>query len=139
MVQRDRSLFRGMNATDRIGRPWSLQNYLDMHTQLIEALKISEEELKDCDEICGKNRREIPQDIFILCIVVRACCLLTGQYSLDPDQLSDLLALVIADNSYLPFGYSIIQKECLFKLAELEHDIPMGTDPLDAVSSILNL
>ena len=139
MTQRDRSLFRGINANQRLGRPWSLQSYLDMHTQLIEALKISEEQLKGCEEICGKNLREIPQDTFILCIVVHACSLLTGQYSLDPNQLADLLALVIADNTYLPFGYSIIQKECLFKLAELEHDISMGTDPLDAVTAILDL
>jgi len=139
MAQRDRGIFPGRNVTDRVGQAWSLQGYLDMHTQLIEALQASEEELTDCDQICGKDQREIPQDIFVLCIVVRACSRLTGQYTLDRDQLSHLLSLVIADNSYLPFGYSAIQKECLFKLAELEHDIPMGIDPLDVVTTVLDL
>jgi hypothetical protein len=114
-------------------RHWSLELYLDMHTRLLDALTASEEELLGCEYLCGKLLREIAQDVFILCVVIRACARLTDHYALNKKQTAQLLALVIADNSYLPFGYNELQKECLYLLAGVEQEVLMGVDPLDVV------
>jgi hypothetical protein len=116
-------------------RRWSLELYLDMHARLLDALTASEEELLGCEYLCGKLLREIAQDVFIMCVVMRACARLTDHYTLNKKQMTQLLALVITDNSYLPFGYNVLQKESLYLLAGAEQEVLMGVDPLEVASN----
>jgi hypothetical protein len=115
---------------------WSLEWYLDMHDHLIQALAASEQELLRCEYLCGHHLRDMAQDVFIMCVAIRACVRLTGQYTLRKDLLTRLLALMRADNSYMPFGYTAVQKECIYLLAHIDQNVLMGIDPLDIATAM---
>lgn len=115
---------------------WSLERYLDMHDRLIEALVASEKDLLRCEYLCGHHLRDMAQDVFIMCVAIRACVRLTGQYTLRKDLLRRLMALLRADNSYMPFGYTAVQKECIFLLAHLDQNVFMGMDPLEVATAM---